>query len=144
MNSQRKRLYRLYDSINRTSKIYEAWSRKHGLTYVEMQLFYSLLEDDEKITQKDLCDYLEAPKTTINSIVKKYLNQQYIQLEVNPVNKKEKFISLTQEGKQYASFILPLFEIEENLMKKISDDELNQVEHILSFYADELEKELKE
>lgn len=72
-----------------------------------MQLYYALMERAEKtMTQKQLCDELQAPKTSINSIVKDQLKQGYIQLDTNPQNRKEKLISLTEKGQEYANQLI--------------------------------------
>ena len=96
MNKQRKRIHQLYDVVYDIDKTYENYARSKGLSYNEMLLFYILLEEEtDRMTQKHICDELEIPKTTLNSIIKNLLNKEYITLKTNEDNKKEKFVVLT-------------------------------------------------
>ena len=67
-----------------------------------------------QITQKELCQKLDAPKTSISSMIKRQLKTGYIEMKTNPENKREKLISLTDSGKAFArKLIQPLFQYEE-------------------------------
>ena len=95
------RVDRLYETIRRIDVAYDLWASKQELTPYELQIYYELLKkEDACITQKELCKKLEAPKTSINSIIKKQLREGIIQMDVNPLNKREKIISFTEKGKK--------------------------------------------
>ena len=108
------------------NRAYEIWAAKHGLTLYEMQIYYVIVENGGgAITQKDLCTQLDAPKTSINSIIKKQLKTNRIEMSVNPLNKREKVITLTKEGEKFANnLVLPLFEYENEIVSKIDEKEL--------------------
>lgn len=94
------RLDRLYEAIRKMDAAYDLWASKQDLTLYELQIYYEMLKkEDGCITQKELCRRLEAPKTSINSIIKKYLNKGRVRMDVNPLNKREKIISFTEEGR---------------------------------------------
>lgn len=68
--------------------------------------------------------------------MKNQVKQGYIKLEVNPDNKKEKVIYLTEEGKIYAEdLILPLFKIEEAAISLLSEEDIKQFSETISTYA---------
>lgn len=96
------------------------------MTLYEMQIYYVIVENGGgAITQKDLCTQLDAPKTSINSIIKKQLKTNRIEMSVNPLNKREKVITLTKEGEKFANnLVLPLFEYENEIVSKIDEKEL--------------------
>ena len=49
-------------------------------------------------------------------------------MEVNPANRREKIISLTETGKQYArELILPLFQSEEEAAAQFTEQEMTEV-----------------
>ena len=126
----------IYNSIYRVDKLYEKWAKKNNIGYYNMLLFYYLIEEG-KMTKKEICDEIEIPKQTLNNIVKSVKEQGYIQLEVNPLNKKEKEISLTQAGKEYAEkLIFPLFEMEEYVLSQIPVESLRQVVQTLNLFGD--------
>ena len=111
----RDRIDRLYEAIRRADQAYEVWAAAHGLTLYELQIYYEMMKNEgEAIRQKDLCKTLDAPKTSINSMVKKRMQSGHFCMDVNPENKSEKIISFTSEGKKFAKELIePLFQYEE-------------------------------
>ena len=123
---ERIKINKIYDAVKKVNRAYEIWAAKHGLTLYEMQIYYVIVENGGgAITQKDLCTQLDAPKTSINSIIKKQLKTNRIEMSVNPLNKREKVITLTKEGEKFANnLVLPLFEYENDIVSKIDEKEL--------------------
>ena len=142
--NQRERMTQLYSAISKTNEIYEAWAKKNGLSYIEMTLFYDLAEyEGEPVTQKQLCVDLVLSKTTVNSVVKKYIKMGYLELQSIPDNKKEKWVALTAQGRKFVDqLIMPLFHLEEEIISTISDEQLNQAENTLNLYSQQLEERL--
>lgn len=129
---------RIYESVRKIDQVYETWSTKHGFTLYEMETYYTIMKkEDRKITQKDLCLELDAPKTSINSIIKKQLREGYIEMNVNPLNKREKIIGLTERGKKVAEdLILPLFQYEKETAAMLDDDEMETAIMMHKKFAD--------
>lgn len=127
----------IYSSVNGIDRIYQKWAKSQNVGYYDMLLYYALMEiDNQGMTQVQFYKELDIPKTTVNSIVKNQLKQGYIYFEVNPKNKKEKLIYLSESGLEYAKkLILPLFEIEEHAASLIDDQEVEMFSKILSTYA---------
>ena len=123
---ERIKINKIYDAVKKVNRAYEIWAAKHGLTLYEMQIYYVIVENGGgAITQKDLCTQLDAPKTSINSIIKKQFKTNRIEMSVNPLNKREKVITLTKEGEKFANnLVLPLFEYENEIVSKIDEKEL--------------------
>lgn len=134
----RTRINRMYDAVASIDLLYEEYAEINGIGYLDMLLFYELLEDDEPYTQKRMCDTLEISKTTLNSVIKRWM-PEYIGLSLNEGNHREKWIVLTEEGTAYAHKLIdPLFKMEGKAIKLITDDEIETVERIVSKYADAL------
>ncbi len=142
----REKINLIYDAVKKVNRAYEVWASNHGLTLYEMQIYYVILESGNRmITQKDLCTQLDAPKTSINSIIKKQLKTNRIEMEVNPLNKREKIIVLTEEGKQFAEeLILPLFRYEEDAVSAILDNDLEIAISVENKFADNLLKKVNQ
>lgn len=136
----RDKINQIYEAARRTNRAYEIWAEKYGLTMYEMQIYYVMLENgSQTITQKELCTQLDAPKTSINSIIKRQLNAGRIEMSVNPDNKREKIIILTKEGKALAEkVILPLFDCEQKAAEKISDKKLETAIEVQTAFAKNL------
>ena len=62
-------------------------------------------------------------------------------MEVNPANRREKIISLTETGKQYArELVLPLFQSEE----EAAEQEMTEAIRMQEKFADALAKSMEE
>lgn len=134
----RDRIDRMYEAVRKINQAYEKWAALHGLTLYEMQIYYEMMKAGEtEITQKDLCQRLDAPKTSVNSIIKKQLHAGYIEMNVNPLNKREKMISLTDNGKRVAKEVIePLFQYEEEAAGRISRAEMEAATETQNRFAD--------
>lgn len=138
----RGRVDRIYEAVQMVNQVYEDWSLRHGITLYEMQVYYIILgEKGASITQRELCEKLDAPKTSINSIIKKQLSRGYIQMTPNPQDRREKIISLTQSGEKFAKdLIVPLFEYEEETVRQFSEDEFESAVNLQVKFAQDLRK----
>lgn len=134
----RNKIDRMYEAVRKINQTYEIWAASHGLTLYEMQIYYVMIKkDDMVITQKDLCMELDAPKTSINSIIKKQLQTGYIEMNVNPQNKREKVLSLTEYGKQFAQELIePLLRYQEEATAMIDSDEMEAAIEVQNRFAD--------
>ena len=85
-----------------------------------------------------------------NTKTKKYENglktkTGYIEMEVNPANRREKIISLTETGKQYArELVLPLFQSEEEAAAQFTEQEMTEAIRMQEKFADALAKSMEE
>lgn len=142
----RNKINQIYEAVRKINHTYEIWSAAHGLTLYEMQIYYVMLEKEtEQITQKELCKKLDAPKTSISSMIKRQLKTGYIEMNTNPENKREKIISLTESGKMFAKeLIQPLFQYEEETASMINEKELDTAIKIQNQFADLLLRKVEQ
>ncbi|MBK8154718.1 MAG: MarR family transcriptional regulator [Streptococcus sp.] len=94
---------RLNKALNNIDSAYAKIAKKHGLTFNSLMMLY-LLEESKKITQKQICDTLHLPKSTVHNILSDFIKQQYVTL-IAGSNKKEKFVIFTEEGRVFFSKI---------------------------------------
>ncbi len=129
---------RIYESARKIDQAYEVWATKHKLTLYELLMFYEIFQKENmEITQKDLSMKLGAPKTSVNSLIKKQLQAGYIEMRINPQNKREKIISMTESGEHFAkSLVQPLFQYEEEAMEMLDDRDVETVITVQNKFAD--------
>ena len=141
----RKKVNAMYDAVKEIDFFYMQYAEKKQVGYLDMLVFYELMEDDEPFTQKRMCDVLEISKTTLNSIMKRWIEKGYIELQIRENNHREKDIILTDAGKTYAHELIdPLFGIEETAIQTISIEDIQTVESIVNKYHDALNRKLEE
>ena len=102
--------------------IYDEYGRKSKITSPNMLWVLYALNDDEKHSQKDICDGWSIPRTTINTIIKDLEQQQMVEMIPIPGKRREKYVKLTEKGKEYADYVLAkLYEKERMIFEKIND-----------------------
>lgn len=129
-------------AISRTSGLYEEWAKKHDINYYALLILYKLNENVD-VTQKQICEEYRIPKQTINNVITDLKNKGYISVETNQKNKKEKTVKLTDKGIAYSKEkIIPLLEIEENVIKGMGSEYTSQLIEAANKYGDFFEEEM--
>ena len=129
-----EQLQRYYALWREENAMYDDWAREQGLSSNSALILYSLYEAKESCTQKSISQMWSIPKQTVNTILKEFSANGYIELLTDKEDKRNKLITLTPEGNAYAGKIMEalhkreLFAIDrmglENLLRMNDDTEL--------------------
>lgn len=121
INEQMVEFNRIYKMID---DIYHSYAKSCGLADTAFWILYTVWENKEAYTQKELCEVWSYSRQTVNSALKNLEGQGLIQLLHEPDNRKNKQIILTKKGKELAEkIIVPLMEAEKNSFANLSDEE---------------------
>lgn len=82
-----------------SSVLYREWAKAHDVSYFELLVILSLTEGP--CSQKEICQKWQIPKQTVNSILKNFLRNNWVELIPAKEDKRNKIILLTQEGRAY-------------------------------------------
>ena len=108
----------LWDQINRAiikfRGVYSEWSKKHGISYNEMLVLYTI-RDNHYCTQKQICDSYLLPRQTMNHVFAKMCEDGIIEISEKYGKGKEKAFILTEYGKTYA---IPCIESLNNVVER--------------------------
>ena len=97
-------IQRLVNAVNKMDGAYYFYAKSLGIKENALALL-SALDDGRPHTQKQICEDWLIPKTTINTVVKELLKEDYITLsDAGPT--REKTIFLTQKGREYSDCIM--------------------------------------
>ena len=132
--------------VSRLDGLYSKWAQKHGNPYGVIQVYY-ILKLNGAVTQKQISEFCEIPKQTVNNVIQQLKANKHITLKANKEDKREKKIRLTPLGETYIQEILtPFFELNETVIKRVGMDLLRDLSKGLNTLGDalELEMELKE
>ena len=129
-----EQLQRFYALWREENAMYDDWAREQGLSSNSALILYSLYETKENCTQKSISQMWSIPKQTVNTILKEFSANGYIELLTDTEDKRNKLITLTPEGNAYAGKIVEalhkreLFAIDrmglENITRMNDDTEL--------------------
>lgn len=128
--------------------LYHLYARKSGLSDTAFWILYSVEESQSVYTQKELCEDWSYNRQTVNSALKKLVEQEIIELRPLPGNRKNKQIVLTASGKALvAEIISPLIEAERNSFLKLGEEDgeefLRLTKSHLELFHREIEQILK-
>lgn len=124
---EKNAISKIYDSIRSINRAYEVYAQGYGLSLYELRVYYYLYENDFKpLIQKELSLALNLPKTSISSLINKQVRDGYMELKYSKRSGREKIISLTEEGIEFATNIIkPIYRYENSLTKKLDEDSLS-------------------
>ena len=103
---QFEQLQRFYALWREENAIYDDWAKEQGLSSSSALILYSLYEAKEKCTQKSISQMWSIPKQTVNTILKEFSANGYIELLTDKEDKRNKLITLTPKGNAYAGKIV--------------------------------------
>lgn len=129
-----EQLQRFYALWREENAMYDDWAREQGLSSNSALILYALYEAKENCTQKSISQMWSIPKQTVNTILKEFSANGYIELLTDKEDKRNKLITLTPKGHAYAEKIIEalhkreLFAIDrmglENIIRMNDDTEL--------------------
>lgn len=117
----RETMSRLNKAPNNIDSAYVVIAKKYGLTFNAL-MTVCLIDEFDNVTQKQICDALHLPKSTVHSILLDFIKQEYVTLVVGS-NKKEKFVVFTEAGSRFFSKILEEIQLfEDKVLSTLGDD----------------------
>lgn len=145
MDKHRNEIRRLMIFVNQMEGLYYLAAKKLGIKENALTFLYAL-DDGKSHSQKQICDEWFIPRTTINTIVKEYVNAGYITL-VNENHSKEKKVAITQRGKLHAKEVLQrIYHAEQNAMEEtlmeFQPDFVEAMEHFVKHLQKEFNRKL--
>lgn len=141
MIEERKYMRRLVNAINYMDGLYENGDQITGVKGNEIILLYAL-DDGQPHTQKQLCADWMMPRTTVNTIIKKWEKQGYLVLQHVAGTRREMEICLTEKGKSYADDMLKeMYRVEDEAMRKTLEQCSPQFIQDFELFVQNLSKE---
>lgn len=125
---------RLGDILQGMESSYEHYAKQIGINSTMMYLL-QIVYDNEPCTQKQICAIMMLPKQTVNTIVKDYQRKGLFEFAPSSEDKRNRYIRLTEKGREYCERILPpIAEAEIKGLKQFTEDEQNLLFSLLERY----------
>lgn len=129
---------KLLEDVNRAvirfRGLYAAWSRRHGISYNEMLVLYTI-RDEGFCTQKQICERYLLPRQTINHVMLDLRERGLLTLSPAHCSGREKAFVLTEEGEAYAAPLLAsLNEMEESAIRRFGAENLHALAETMLAY----------
>lgn len=145
MNNHRDDLRRLMISVNQMEGLYYLAAKKLGIKENALTFLYAL-DDGKSHSQKQICEEWFIPRSTINTIVKEYVNAGYITL-INENHTKEKKVAITERGRLHAKEVLQtIYHAEQNAMDetlmKFTPDFVEAMDYLVKHLKKEFDRQI--
>lgn len=107
---------KLGKQISEVDATMDAWIAKLGLGYNHFAVLHSLVAaENGQCTQKQICDEWLLPKQTVFNVCKEYKEKDWVEFSESAVDKREKMMRLTADGKAKAE---PIWQATQQLADK--------------------------
>jgi len=144
MEDIRAKAKRLILALYNIDEIYYTSEKKRRLSDAELCILYAL-DDGQPHSQKEICDKWLVPKTTINTITKKWESQGLLTLAAISGKRREMQITLTDSGKAFSKEILDfIYRSEDTALAKTLDKYSDAFIDALEYFGAELKKAFEE
>ena len=113
-----------YNSIfKENDDLYRKIARELGMSECTFQIFYMLREQEETVTQSEICSALYQPKQTVNSALKKLEQEGYLRL-IKQDDRRSKRIELTEKGRELAERTVDrVLLVEQKALAELTEEE---------------------
>ena len=130
------------ETINGSEEIYRAVAKSFGLSDCAFWILYCIRQSEEKVTQKDICNFIYQPKQTVHSALKKMVEDGLI--EVGDYNgKRHKYVTLTEKGEAFSKKTIDLVLAEEiAIFEDMDVSEREIAMKLLAKYSDSLSRRM--
>ena len=115
-------------------ELYHEIARCFGLSDCALWILYTIREEEQALTQSDICESLFLPRQTIHSAIKKLEEEGMLTLRYKEGNRKNKELALTKQGQLLA----------ERALSHLSEAERSRFLQLYQKYINQLRKELTE
>ena len=140
----RENARRLVLAICKANEVYYRCEQEKRISDTELCVLYAL-DDNIPHSQKAIAEEWLIPKTTVNSIVKRWEKAGYINQTPVAGTRREKHICLTDSGRVFAAdFLKFIYKAEDAALQKTIDKYSTEFIEALEYFNDMIEKEFSE
>ena len=142
-----EKLNELLMDFNKMNKefdeLYHKVASKMGISDSAFSIFYTIYDLGDGCLQKDICYEFFANKQTVNSSIRKLVQEGYIYLKQGVG--RDKHIFLTEAGKQFVEkYIVPVVQKENAAFTALKEEEQKELLCLANIYMESLREELNE
>lgn len=135
---------RLILALYNIDEAYYLNESKKKLSDAELCVMYAL-DDGKPHSQREISREWLVPKTSVNTIVKRWEKEGFLTMTQIPGKRREMQILLTDSGRTYAkSFLGFLYRAEDTALKKTIDKYSDEFIEVLEFFGSSLKQAFEE
>lgn len=127
MKKREQELKQLGSILSEITAVYQKFYEENHIHPIEILILYELYIND-RCTQKSISVSHHLPKQTVNNFIQDYLKKEYIFLNKDPDDGRNKIIQLTEKGNAYLHKNLdPVLELDRKNYESIGEEEYQKL-----------------
>ena len=135
---------RLILALSNIDEAYYLNESKKKLSDAELCVMYAL-DDGKPHSQREISKEWLVPKTSVNTIVKRWEKEGFLTMTPIPGKRREMQILLTNSGREYAkSFLGFLYRAEDQALRKTINKYSDEFIEVLEFFGSSLKQAFEE
>lgn len=144
MDQYRATVRRLSLALANLDLAYMLSQKISSVSEAELYMMY-VLDDDEPHSQKEIAEQCLIPRTTVNAITKRWVNEGLLTKTPIPGKRREMTISFTEAGREYAKKFLPsLYRAEDKAMAETLERYSDRFIEALEYFSGRLKNAFEE
>jgi len=135
---------RLILALYNIDEVYYLNEGRKKISDAELSVMYAL-DDGNPHSQREISQEWLVPKTTVNTIVKRWEKEGLLTQTPIPGKRREMNIMLTDAGREYAkSFMSFLYKAEDKALKKTLDKYSDEFIEVIEYFGESLKEAFEE
>lgn len=135
---------RLILALYNIDEVYYLNEGRKKISDAELSVMYAL-DDGKPHSQREISQEWLVPKTTVNTIVKRWEKEGLLTQTAIPGKRREMNIMLTDAGREYAkSFMSFLYKAEDKALKKTLDKYSDEFIEVIEYFGESLKEAFEE
>ena len=135
---------RLILALYSIDEVYYLNEGRKKISDAELSVMYAM-DDGKPHSQREISQEWLVPKTTVNTIVKRWEKEGLLTQTAIPGKRREMNIMLTDAGREYAkSFMSFLYKAENKALKKTLDKYSDEFIEVIEYFGESLKEAFEE
>jgi len=135
---------RLILALYSIDEVYYLNEGRKKISDAELSVMYAM-DDGKPHSQREISQEWLVPKTTVNTIVKRWEKEGLLTQTAIPGKRREMNIMLTDAGREYAkSFMSFLYKAEDKALKKTLDKYSDEFIEAIEYFGESLKEAFEE
>lgn len=110
----------LWQEVN---ALYEDWAKRHQMSLSELLVALSLIQQPQGCRQSQICRQWGLPKQTVNSLLKQWQKEEWVDFAQDPEDRRARLVALTPKGLSYVGEIArELIQTESLVWERLGED----------------------
>jgi DNA-binding MarR family transcriptional regulator len=132
-----------YESSRSIDKLYNQYAKSEGMTFLGYLILDIICSTPENCTQKLICEQTLLPKQTVNTIIRSFWEQGYVEMREIDSDRRNKAIRLSETGQKFADKVMKkISEAEEAAMGQLTHEQRQSLIEIIQCIEKSLRKSL--